>query len=159
MEPILLFGFQFTLTFIAFAIIAKWYVVPGLVALPLEVALMPLIWVHAFRSIGLTILAPGIVDANVPADFRAMIGYGDLAAAILALLALRCVQLFAWCRLADRDLLCAGPFGEQHNDLLLFTQAKGQYSVSESKQYSHIRCGPPNMARSRFCSAGTPQSG
>jgi hypothetical protein len=49
---------------------------------------MPLLWVHAFRIVGGTILAPGAVDAGVPMDFRVMIGYGDLATALLALLAL-----------------------------------------------------------------------
>jgi hypothetical protein len=49
---------------------------------------MPLLWIHAFRIVGGTILAPGAVDAAVPADFRTMVGYGDLATAVLALLAL-----------------------------------------------------------------------
>src|SRR5262249_18081174 len=33
-------------------------------------------------------LAPGAADAAVPADFRTMVGYGDIATAILAVLAL-----------------------------------------------------------------------
>lgn len=53
-----------------------------------EAALVPLLWVHAFRIIGGTILAPGAVSSGVPADFRTMIGYGDLATAILAIIAL-----------------------------------------------------------------------
>jgi hypothetical protein len=88
MEPALLFGIQFTLSLTAYALIAVWYVAPRLAALPLEKALVPLIWVHAFRSVGLTILAPGAVDVSVPADFQAMIGYGDLASTVLALLSL-----------------------------------------------------------------------
>jgi len=46
------------------------------------------IWVHAFRIVGATILAPGAVAAAVPAEFRTMIGYGDLLTAFLALVAL-----------------------------------------------------------------------
>jgi hypothetical protein len=38
--------------------------------------------------VGGTILAPGSVDASVPSDFRTMIGFGDMATALLALLAL-----------------------------------------------------------------------
>jgi hypothetical protein len=53
-----------------------------------EAALVPLLWVHAFRIVGGTILAPGAVAAGVPMDFRTMVGYGDLATAFLALLAL-----------------------------------------------------------------------
>jgi len=88
MEPIILFGLQFTLSLVAYALIAFWYVAPRLSKLPREAALVPLLWIHAFRIVGGTILAPGAVDAGVPMDFRVMIGYGDLATAFLALLAL-----------------------------------------------------------------------
>jgi hypothetical protein len=88
MEPIVLFNIQFILSLVAYALIAVWYVVPHLSQLPREVALAPLLWVHAFRTVGGTILAPGAVDAGVPIEFRLMIGYGDLATAVLALLAL-----------------------------------------------------------------------
>ena len=88
MEPIVLFGTQFTLSLVAYAFIAFWYVAPRLSRLPREVALVPLLWVHAFRIVGGTILAPGAVDSGVPMDFRVMVGYGDLATAVLALLAL-----------------------------------------------------------------------
>src|SRR5258706_15986986 len=88
MEPIVLFGIQFTLSLVAYALIAFWYVAPRLEGLSREEALLPLLWIHAFRIVGGTILAPGAVDARVPMDFRVMIGYGDLATALLALLAL-----------------------------------------------------------------------
>ena len=88
MEPIILFGLQFTLSLVAYALIAFWYVAPRLSKLPREAALVPLLWIHAFRIVGGTILAPGAVDAAVPMEFRVMIGYGDLATAFLALLAL-----------------------------------------------------------------------
>src|SRR5213083_764375 len=88
MEPIVLFGIQFTMSLVAYALIAFWYVAPRLSRLPREVALVPLLWVHAFRIVGGTILAPGAVDASVPMEFRTMIGYGDLATAVLALIAL-----------------------------------------------------------------------
>jgi hypothetical protein len=88
MPPIVLFGIQFTLALVAYALIAWWYVAPRLSRLPREVALVPLVWIHAFRIVGGTILAPGAVDAAVPSDFRTMIGYGDMATAVVALLAL-----------------------------------------------------------------------
>src|SRR5712692_2469204 len=88
MPPIVLFGIQFTFSLIAYALIAWWYVMPRLSRLPREAALVPLLWVHAFRIVGGTILAPAAVDAAVPMEFRVMIGYGDLATAFLALLAL-----------------------------------------------------------------------
>jgi len=76
------------LSLVAYALIAFWYVAPRLSKLPREAALVPLLWIHAFRIVGGTILAPGAVDAGVSMDFRVMIGYGDLATAFLALLAL-----------------------------------------------------------------------
>src|ERR1700694_4709883 len=88
MEPIVLFGIQFSFCLAAYAFIAWWYGAPRLSRLPREVALAPLVWVHVFRMVGGTILAPGAVDAAVPADFRTMIGFGDMATAVVALLAL-----------------------------------------------------------------------
>jgi hypothetical protein len=87
-DPIVLFGIQFTLSLIAYALIAIWYVAPRLSRLPREAALVPLLWVHAFRVVGGTILAPGAVDPGVPTAFREMVGYGDLATALLAVVAL-----------------------------------------------------------------------
>ena len=88
MPAIVLFNIQFTLALVAYALIAWWYVAPRLAGLSREKALVPLVWVHAFRIVGGTILAPGAVDAAVPAEFRTMIGLGDLATAVLALIAL-----------------------------------------------------------------------
>src|SRR5258708_19874185 len=88
MDPIVLFGIQFTLSLVAYALIAFWYVAPRLSRLPREVALAPLLWVHTFRIVGGTILAPGAVDAGVPMDFRTTVGYGDLLTGALALVAL-----------------------------------------------------------------------
>ena len=88
MEPIVLFGIQLTLSLAAYALMAFWYLAPRLSRLPREAAVVPLLWVHVFRIVGGTILAPGAVDAGVPMAFRVMIGYGDLATAFLALLAL-----------------------------------------------------------------------
>ena len=86
--PIALFGIQFTLSVVAYSLIAMWYVWPRLSRLPLALALAPLLWVHAFRIVGGAILAPGAVGPGVPTEFREMIGYGDMATAVLALLAL-----------------------------------------------------------------------
>jgi len=87
-EPIALFGIQFTLSVVAYSLIAMWYVWPRLSRLPLALALAPLLWVHAFRIVGGAILAPGAGGPGVPTEFREMIGYGDMATAVLALLAL-----------------------------------------------------------------------
>ena len=88
MPPIVLFGTQFTFCLAAYVLIAWWYGAPRLSRLPRELALVPLVWIHVFRMVGGTILAPGAVDAGVPTEFRIMIGYGDMATALLALVAL-----------------------------------------------------------------------
>jgi hypothetical protein len=87
-EPIVLFGIQFTFTLVVYSLIAHWYVAPRLSRLSPELALVPLLWVHAFRIVGGSILAPGAVGPGVPTGFREMIGYGDMATAFLALSAL-----------------------------------------------------------------------
>ena len=88
MPPIVLFGIQFTFCLVAYGLIAWWYGAPRLSRLPRELALVPLVWIHVFRIAGGTILAPGAVGAGVPSEFRTMIGYGDMATALLALVAL-----------------------------------------------------------------------
>jgi hypothetical protein len=87
-EPVVLFGIQFTLALVVYLLIAFWYVTPRLDTLPRELALVPLLWVHAFRVVGGTILAPGAVGLGVPTEFRTMVGYGDIVTAVLALVAL-----------------------------------------------------------------------
>jgi len=88
MQPIVLFGLQFTFSLVAYALAAWWYLVPRLARLPREMALVPLVWIHVLRIAGGTILAPGAVGDAVPMDFRTMIGYGDMLTALLAIVAL-----------------------------------------------------------------------
>jgi hypothetical protein len=88
MDPTLLFILQTMISLIVFALAARWYLAPRLARLPLEEALVPLVWVHALRNVGMTVLAPGTVDPAVPEVFKVMIGYGDLSAVILAILSL-----------------------------------------------------------------------
>lgn len=105
--PIVLFGIQFTLSLVIYSLVAAWYVAPRLARLPRDVALAPLLWVHAFRVVGGTILAPGAVDAAVPTDFRTMVGLGDLATAALAIVALVALRLQLPARIA-LVWLCVG---------------------------------------------------
>ena len=87
-DPLVLFSIQFTFALVAYALAARWYLVPRLRPLPVAAALVPLIWVHVFRIAGGSILAPGSVGPGVPAEFREMVGYGDMVVALLALGAL-----------------------------------------------------------------------
>ncbi len=71
MNPQWLFGVQFTLSLIIFAMIAKWYISPALNRLPLQAALVPLFLVHALRYLPSSAFAPGQVDPKIP-----MVTYG-----------------------------------------------------------------------------------
>jgi len=83
-----LFFIQMPFSFLIYAIIAVWYVYPRLKGLPQLDAVVPLIWIHAFRNVGLSVLAPGAAPPEVPASVFTQLGYGDLAVATFALITL-----------------------------------------------------------------------
>src|SRR6201987_1933598 len=75
---------------IAFSFIA-WsarYIWPELHLQPRAAALRPLLILHSFRFVGLAFLVPGVVSPDLPSAFARSAAYGDIIAAILALLAL-----------------------------------------------------------------------
>ena len=73
---------------IAWGIVAARYVWPELHLRPVAEALRPLLILHSFRFIGLAFLIPGVVSPDLPAAFAHPAAYGDLIAAILAMLSL-----------------------------------------------------------------------
>src|SRR5215471_15262982 len=87
MSPTALLGVQFTFSLVLFALVAKWYIAPVLARLSLSEALVPLFLVHALRYLPSSAFAPGQVGAAFPMDAMSAIAYGDLASAILALIA------------------------------------------------------------------------
>ena len=87
MNPITIQGIQSTFTLVLSALVARWWVWPALQRRPTEDALVPLFLVHALRYLPLTAFAPGQVDARLPMDAMGAIAWGDLGAAVLALIA------------------------------------------------------------------------
>ena len=83
-----LFGICVGLSFVVWGIIAAQYVWPALRNRPRVRALRLLLLLHSFRFIGLVFLVPGVVSPNLPKDFASPAAYGDLIAAVLALVAL-----------------------------------------------------------------------
>ena len=83
-----IFGLQFVLSLIVIGLLTKWIWVPWLNEQPRNTALFWLIVPHAFRHLGMVFLVPGVVDQPLPESFSLPAAYGDLAAGILALLAL-----------------------------------------------------------------------
>ncbi len=81
------FGLQMTLSILAFALIAAWFVAPRLAKLPLHDALLPLVVVHLFRYVALTLITPSQVSDKLPDTAAHLIAYGDVASSILAFIA------------------------------------------------------------------------
>src|SRR5260370_17196549 len=88
MLPQASFGISVLLGLVAWGVIVAVYVWPALRRLPRADALRPLLVLHSFRYIGLAFIVPGVVSPDLPAAWARPAAYGDLIAAVLALLAL-----------------------------------------------------------------------
>jgi hypothetical protein len=73
---------------IAWGIVAARYIWPQLRLRQQAEALRPLLILHSFRFVGLAFLVPGVVSPDLPSAFAHSAAYGDIVAAVLALLAL-----------------------------------------------------------------------
>ena len=73
---------------IAWGMVAARYIWPELRIRQGAEALRPLLVLHSFRFVGLAFLVPGVVSLGLPSAFAYSAAYGDIIAAILALLAL-----------------------------------------------------------------------
>ncbi len=85
-------GIQVTLSSIAYALIFFWYVQPRLSRLPFEAAVLPMLLVNVFRFLGFTLLVVGQADPTLPRETLSAIAYGDLLAAVSALIAALAVR-------------------------------------------------------------------
>ena len=97
MDTLAIFGLQVVLSLIVYALMAKWFVTPWLAEKPIHQALIPLIFPHAFRYMGLVFLVPGVVARPLPGAFATPAAYGDLVTGVLALLALIALRA-GWAR-------------------------------------------------------------
>jgi len=82
------FFMSIAFSFIAWGIVTARYIWPGLRFRQRAEALRPLLILHSFRFIGLSFLVPGVVSPDLPTAFAHSAAYGDVIAAILALLSL-----------------------------------------------------------------------
>jgi hypothetical protein len=74
-----------------FWLIAKIYLLPRLPELRPQTVLLPVLLLHSFRHLGLMFLAPGATHAGIPPQFAYPAAFGDLLAAILALVSIPAV--------------------------------------------------------------------
>ena len=87
-QQMIWFFVSIAFSFIAWGIVTARYIWPELRLRPRAEALRPLLILHSFRFIGLAILVPGVVSPDLPPAFARSAAYGDIVAAILALLTL-----------------------------------------------------------------------
>src|SRR6516225_12250772 len=88
MKSQLAFFVSVAFSFIAWGIVAARYIWPQLRLRQRAEALRPLLILHSFRFVGLAFLVPGVVSPDLPSAFAHSAAYGDIIAAVLALLAL-----------------------------------------------------------------------
>ena len=86
------FFVSYTIAFLVFGLIGKWYLWPALKERDFKSALSPLLLYACLRVNGLMFLMSGLVSPQLPKAFAQPTAYGDLTAAILALIALGSVR-------------------------------------------------------------------
>jgi len=85
MDNVTIFWMQILASVFVFGIVAVLYVWPYLTKLSRNSALIPLLFVHVFRYVGMTLLVAGMIDPKLPREFLSSAAYGNLLAAALAL--------------------------------------------------------------------------
>ena len=88
MTPQLCFFLSIAFSFIAWGMVSARAVWPELRRRQRADALRPLLILHTFRFVGLAFLVPGVVASDLPPAFAHSAAYGDIIAAMLALLSL-----------------------------------------------------------------------
>ena len=87
-QQMIWFFVSIAFSLIAWGIVTARYIWPELRVRQRAEALRPLLVLHSFRFIGLAFLVPGVVSPDLPSAFAHSAAYGDMIAAILALLSL-----------------------------------------------------------------------
>jgi hypothetical protein len=87
-QQMIWFFVSIAFSFIAWGIVTARYIWPRLRNLERAEALQPLLILHSFRFIGLAFLVSGVVSPDLPAAFARSAAWGDMIAAILAVVAL-----------------------------------------------------------------------
>jgi len=116
------FGISVVFSFVAWGIVTRQYIWPALRSQTPTDALRPILLLHSFRFIGLAFLVPGVVSPELPLAFARPAAYGDLATAVLALLAIATLRnrlgiilVWAFNLLGTADLLYAFYQGNSHH--------------------------------------------
>src|SRR5262245_55396175 len=120
-----------TLSFVVFALVSAWYLVPWLRTRSTGEALIALIWLHVFRYVALQIHSAQRFGFAVSDGGKNEIAYGDVVGALIALAAIaalryraRMAHLLVWVLVIESilDLINATVLGLREN---LFASANG----------------------------------
>ena len=90
-----IFRIDMALGYLAWALFIATYVWPRLKKMDQVEAHRAIATFNSFRFFGLVFLLPGFVGPNLPQSFATPVAYGDLATAVLAILALLTVRVRA----------------------------------------------------------------
>jgi len=93
MSPATIFRTQLVLGYVAWLLCFGAYLWPRLKSMDGIDAQRAIATLHSFRFFGLVFIIPGVVGPGLPAGFSAFSAYGDLATALLAMLALLTVRI------------------------------------------------------------------
>jgi hypothetical protein len=80
---------------LVFWVAARLYLLPRLAELEPRTILLPILLLHSLRHLGLMFLASGAVFPGIPPQFAYPAAFGDLLAAVLALVAIPAVAIRA----------------------------------------------------------------
>ncbi|HEX4001086.1 MAG TPA: hypothetical protein VHX36_00460 [Candidatus Acidoferrales bacterium] len=89
----LVWGVSVAFGFLAWGVFAAQYIWPAMSKRETAEAVRPILVLHGFRYIGMAVLIPGVVSAQLSGTlFARGLAYGDLTAATLALIALAALR-------------------------------------------------------------------
>jgi len=95
MTPATIFQLHLVLGYVPWLLCFGAYIWPRLRTMDRIEAQRAIATLHSFRFFGLVFIIPGVVGANLPAEFATFAAYGDFATGILAILALLTVRIRA----------------------------------------------------------------
>ena len=89
----LILPLSITFSLIAWTLIMRWYIHPVAKRYSIERVIEPILFLHSFRYIGLMFLIPGVTTELLDSRFSHPAAYGDLLAAIMALIAIAAIRM------------------------------------------------------------------
>lgn len=87
MSNILILNLQYLMAIGTYVVIYRIYLHKKFKAWPMAAAVLPLLLLHAFRYLGLTLLIPGQMDPALSRDALEVMAWGDYASGVAALFA------------------------------------------------------------------------